>query len=421
MPIKLNGSTSGYAQIQAGATAANNTLTLPDGNATLVDTTSAQTLTNKTLTSPTITGTGAVAAASLTTTGNVTVGGDLIPSSSFLRNRIINGDMRIDQRNAGASVTVTASTYSVDRWYCASSVASKYSFQQTNVSNPVGFSKCLGITSLSAYSSGSTDNFNLNQPIEGFNVADLGWGAAGAQTVTLSFWVRSSLTGTFSGSLSNGSINRSYPFTFNIASANVWQYVTITIPGDTTGTWATDNTTGINLTFNLGCGSTLLGTAGAWSGANYKGVTGSVSLVGTNAATFYITGVQLEVGSNATPFERRLYGQELMLCQRYYEKSWDQTNAVGTLTNTGITYWYNGQTGASALVTVPYKVVKRTAATITLYSGSTGASGVVRNNTSAVDVTGYTTFSADSGFAGGTNAVGALAFYGFQWTASAEL
>lgn len=368
---------------------------------------------------------GASAVANLTfdTNGNTTAGGTVAMASSFLRNRIINGAMQIDQRNAGASTTPTASGYNVDRWNVLISQASKFSVQQNagSVTPPTGFTNYLGFTSLSSYSVLAGDYFINRQAIEGYNMSDLAWGTANAKTVTLSFQVYSSLTGTFGGALQNNASTRSYPFSYSIPVANTWTTVSVTIAGDTSGTWQTTTNTGIFVCFSLGMGSTYSGTAGSWAATNYLSTTGAVSVVGTNGATFYITGVQLEVGTVATPFERRQYGQELMLCQRYYEKSLDQTNAVGTLTNTGITYWYNGQTGASALVTVPYKVVKRTAATITLYSGSTGASGVVRNNTSAVDVTGYTTYSADSGFAGGTNAVGALAFYSFQWTASAEL
>jgi hypothetical protein len=176
------------------------------------------------------------------------------------------------------------------------------------------------ITSLSAYSVGSGDYFQASQPIEGFNVADLGFGAAGASTVTISFWVRSSLTGTFGGCLKNGASNRSYPFTYTISSANTWEQKTVTIAGDTTGTWATDNSRGMQLVFSLGMGSTYSGTAGAWAGSNLGSATGATSVVGTNGATFYITGVQLEKGSTATSFDYRPYGTELQLCQRYYYK-----------------------------------------------------------------------------------------------------
>ena len=244
---------------------------------------------------------------------------DTTNGRGFLRNRIINGDMRIDQRNAGASVTPTANAYTLDRWQAILSVTSKYSVQQSSTV-PSGHTKSLLVTSLSAYSVLAGDFFNITQSIEGLNVHDLGWGAAGAQPVTLSFWVRSSLTGTFGGAFQNSGGSRSYPFTYTISSANTWEQKSVTILGDTSGTWLTTNGIGINVAFSLGAGSTFSGTANAWASANFISATGAVSVVGTNAATFYITGVQLEAGSVATPFERRQYGQELALCQRYYFK-----------------------------------------------------------------------------------------------------
>ena len=243
-------------------------------------------------------------------------------NSLGFRNRIINGDMRIDQRNAGASVTITntaATTYTLDRWYGYGSAASKLSVQQTAaaVTPPAGFRSYLGATSLSAYSLLTADNFAVAQPIEGYNVADLAWGTASAAAVTLSFWVRSSLTGTFGGAVRNGA--RSYPYTYTISAANPWEQKTITIPGDTSGTWNSTNGLGVVVQFGLGVGATYSGTAGAWASANYVSATGATSVVGTSGATFYITGVQLEAGSVASPFERRDYGRELMMCQRYYQ------------------------------------------------------------------------------------------------------
>ena len=238
------------------------------------------------------------------------------------RNRIINGAMMISQRNGTSSITPSSGfTYSLDRWQYGADVGSKVSIQQNagSVTPPIGFTKYLGITSLSAYTAGSTEQYNIEQKIEGFNIADLGFGTANAKTVTLSFWVYSSLTGSFSGSLLNSDGTRSYPFSYTISSANTWTQASVTIAGDTTGTWNTDNSQGMCVYFNLGCGSTFLGTAGAWTGSEKHGVTGSVSVVGTNGATFYITGVQLEVGSTATAFEWRPYGMELQLCQRYYQ------------------------------------------------------------------------------------------------------
>ena len=241
-------------------------------------------------------------------------------SSLGMRNRIINGAMVIDQRNAGASVTPTSSTYTVDRWTTNLTQASKFSVGQNagSVTPPSGYTNYLGVTSLSSYSVASGDFFALLQNIEGFNVADFGFGAAGASTVTLSFWVRSSLTGTFGGSLTNSAINRSYPFSYSISAANTWEQKSVTISGDTSGTWLKDNGVGLRIYFNLGAGSTYSGTAGVWAAAAYTAPTGATSVVGTNGATFYLTGVQLEVGSVATPFERRLYPQELAMCQRYF-------------------------------------------------------------------------------------------------------
>jgi len=236
-------------------------------------------------------------------------------------NRILNGDMRIDQRNAGAAVTPSASAYTLDRMEAFMTQASKYSVQQNagSVTPPTGFVNYLGITSTSAYSVLTGDVFALRHMIEGFNIADFGWGTSGAKTVTLSFWVRSSLTGTFGGSLMNSAQDRAYPFTYTISSANTWEQKSITITGETTGTWVTNNGIGVRINFSIGSGSTFSGTAGAWASSNLWSTTGATSVVGTNGATFYITGVQLEVGSVATPFERRPFGTELQLCQRYFE------------------------------------------------------------------------------------------------------
>jgi len=241
----------------------------------------------------------------------------------FFRNRIINGDMRIDQRNAGASVTINtaAANYVLDRFFGYGQASDGVYTLQRSTTAPSGFTNSLIATATTADSSlGATQFYAIAQYIEGFNAADFGWGASGALTVTLSFWVRSSVTGTFGGVIRNSAANRSYPFTYSISVANAWEYKTITIPGDTSGTWATDNTSGPQIWFSLGTGSTLSGTAGAWAGANYISATGATNLMATLSATFYITGVQLETGSVATPFERRPYGTELMLCQRYYYK-----------------------------------------------------------------------------------------------------
>ena len=237
------------------------------------------------------------------------------PNGSF-KNRIINGDMRINQRALG-TVTVNSSGYNtVDRWQANQTAAGKYSVQQSSTA-PAGFSNSILCTSLSAYSVSSTDIFFLVQPIEGYNTADLAWGTADAQSVTLSFRVRSSLTGTFGGALANATQDYCYPFTYTISSANTWQTISVTISGATAGTWVTNNGVGVQVIFGLGGGSTRSGTASSWTTSGIYTATGATSVVGTNGATFYITGVQLEKGSTATSFDYRPYGTELALCQRY--------------------------------------------------------------------------------------------------------
>jgi hypothetical protein len=239
-------------------------------------------------------------------------------SPYVLKNRIINGAMVIDQRNAGASVTPADVQYTLDRWKSAVSAASKFTIQQVSTA-PTGFNNSLKITSLSAYSIISTSYFGTAQSIEGYNVADLGFGTANAKTITISFWVRSSLTGTFGGCIRNENADRGYPFTYTILVADTWEQKTVTIAGDTTGTWNTTNGVGLQVCFSIGTGSSYSATAGAWTSTAYLfSATGATSLVGTNGATLYITGVQLEQNTSATPFERRLYNQELANCQRYY-------------------------------------------------------------------------------------------------------
>ena len=278
-----------------------------------------------------------------------------------MKNRIINGAMVIDQRNAGASVTPANASYTLDRWICFQTTASKFSVQQQTSVVPTGFTHAAKITSLSSYSVLSSDYYTFQQKIEGYNIADLGWGTANAKTVTLSFWVYSSLTGTFGGSFFNPSGTRSYPFTYTISTANTWEQKSVTIAGDTSGTWPTINDTGIILAFTVGVGSSNAGPAGAWASAFYLGPTGATSVVGTNGATFYITGVQLERGSTASSFEYRSYGAELQLCQRYYEIVASQT-----------VYIDNG--GAdNARFYIPFKVTKR--ATPTMTSGTGNSEG----------------------------------------------
>jgi hypothetical protein len=246
-----------------------------------------------------------------------------VTPSVNMKNRLINSAMVIDQRNAGASVSTSSgsSVYTLDRWQAYYNATSKFTVQQNagSVTPPAGFTNYLGITSTSAYTVGAAEEFSINQNIEGFNFSDLNWGSANAKTITLSFWVRSSLTGTFGGAIRNYAGNRSYPYSYTISSANTWEQKSVTIAGDTSGTWVGASANGaVIVGFGLGVGSSNSNTAGAWVAGNFQSVTGAVSVVGTNGATFYITGVQLEVGSTATSFDYRPYTTELQLCQRYF-------------------------------------------------------------------------------------------------------
>jgi hypothetical protein len=273
-----------------------------------------------------------------TFSSTATINGGSASGYTGYKNRIINGGMAIDQRYAGASVTPNFS-YTLDRWYGLTTQTGKFSVQQNagSVTPPAGFSNYLGVTSASAYSVISSDTFAILQKIEGFNAADLNYGTANAVTTTLSFWVRSSLTGTFGGSFQNSDSSRSYPFTYTISSANTWEQKSITVAGDTSGTWLKTNGAGLIINFGFGSGATFnSGTANVWASTNTVQPSGTVSVVGTSGATWYITGVQLERGSNATSFEFRDYGRELLMCQRYYQKYsglgltffgyWDATN-----------------------------------------------------------------------------------------------
>jgi hypothetical protein len=231
-------------------------------------------------------------------------------------NRLVNGDMRIDQRNNGASGT--ANGYMVDRWQYNSTQASKGNWRRGGAS--VGFGGALVFTSTSAYTPVTADTFSFYQIIEADMLNDIGFGATGASPMTLSFWANSSLAGTFGGSIRNDATTRSYPFAFTLA-ANTWTKIVIAVPGDTTGTWTlSGNGAGMIVGFDLGSGATYRAAAGAWVAGNFVGATGSINVVATNGATFYLTGVKLEIGSTATPFNRQSLAKSLADCQRYYQQ-----------------------------------------------------------------------------------------------------
>ena len=279
------------------------------------------------------------------------------------KNRIINGDMRIDQRFNGASSLLSSGAlfqYTIDRWDTNFGVASKLTVGRNlgSVTPPPGFQYYLGHTVTNAYTPTGSTGFSLAQYIEQDYISDIAFGTSSAKTLTLSFWVYGSVTGNYGISLTNNAFNRSYVTTYNISQANTWQYKTITIAGDTSGTWAlSGNATGLALTFDLGIGSTYqTSTTNAWQSGYYQTTSSAVSLVSNASANLYITGVQLEVGAAATPFSRAggtLQG-ELAACQRYYWRN-SASASYSPLTGVGVF-----DTTTDFRCTIPFPVTMRT-------------------------------------------------------------
>ncbi len=316
-------------------------------------------------------------------------------------NRLINGDMRIDQRNNGAAGTATG--YTVDRWTFTGTQASKGTWQGIASAPAPGFPYALFFASGSAYTPLATDTFFFAQPIEADMISDFQWGTANAQPVTLSFWVNSSITGTHSGSIGNYAGTRAYPFTFSNPIANIWAKVVVTIPGDTAGTWVMSGAAGaLSVHFDLGSGANFRGPAGAWGSANANGANGAVKVVSVSSAQFLVTGVKLEIGSVATPFNRQSLAKSMADCQRYYEAG-DYAIFSGNVTS-GVDY-YAG---------VPFKVNKRAAPIITAGDG-----GVLSFPAGPPRVSG--TMPVTALMATNTANATAPGFFQFSWTASAEL
>jgi len=296
----------------------------------------------------------------------VAAGNAIMPPLATGDNRIINGDMRIDQRNNGATF-IGQNTYLVDRWnYVAPAAGNRFTWGRNlnGVNGPSGFPYYLGAQTASVYTAASAENLYIEQRVEADQISDFMWGAANAQPVTLSFWAYSSLTGLFSGSVFNYAGTRSYPFTFSIPVANTWAKIVLTIPGDTAGTWVLNGNAGaVRVAFDLGCGANGRGPANVWASTAYLGVTGSVSVVGTLNATFYLTGVKLETGSVATPYNRQSLTKSQADCERYY-----QVMAAAVLF---------GQTNAGSSMAATYRIpTMRASPTATLnsqvYANSSG-------------------------------------------------
>jgi hypothetical protein len=296
--------------------------------------------------------------------------GTVQASSAIGKNLIINGDMRINQR--GGTITMSTGNYNLDRFFSYTSTDGTQTAEQSTEA-PAGFKNSLKVTTTTADSSlAAGQRTAIIHRVEGNNISHLDWGTSDAKSVTLSFWVRSSITGTHGGAIGNGVDNRAYPFTYTISSADTWEYKTITIAGDTTGTWATDTGRSLQISWGLGVGTTYSGTAGAWESADRNSATGATTdVIGTLNATWYLTGVQLEANTTATPFEYLQYGQQLALCQRYYYIPAQGSNSE---INVG---WYYNSTWVSSVIDMP--VPMRVKPTLTDTTGS-GYYTIYRDN-----------------------------------------
>jgi len=320
-------------------------------------------------------------------------------------NRIINGDMRIDQRNNGAA-SAAVNAYTVDRWQYSSNQSGKGSWGR-NFGPPgvfaLGFPYCLGFGSSSAYTPLTADYFVFQQAIEADMVSDFAWGGAGAQPVTLSFWALAyPLTGTFGGALRNAANTRSYPFTFSLPTTGTWTKIVITIPGDTAGTWVmSGNAASMGLTFDLGSGASNRAPAGAWVAGNYLGANGAVSVVATNSASFYLTGVKLEIGSVATPYNRQSLAKSMADCQRYYA------------TNSNNIWTGNPTSGNVYYTTWTFPVQMRAGPTVTLTYVNSINFPATAPTTPQISTTGFQ--------ANNTSNAAGYGFYQFSYIASAEL
>ena len=242
------------------------------------------------------------------------------------RNLILNGRFDVFQRYLPGSQVVVNNgnnNYCMDRWY-GRGEGSKgvFTFIQQDIQSDAQGAHAAARVNVTTTSTPSTnDVYKVAQRIEGANVRHLHFGTSSAKTITLSFLTKSSVTGTHGGSLMNSAQNRAYPFTYTISSANTWEQKSITIPGDTGGTWVTNTGIGLELNFDMGTAeSNYRRPAGSWYAGRAEGADGAVQLITQSGADWYVTKVQLEIGDTATSFEHRSYGDELARCQRYYTR-----------------------------------------------------------------------------------------------------
>jgi hypothetical protein len=399
MAININAKTTGVGGLETSADNSGN-INIQSGGTTVMSVTSS----------------------GVAVTGSFSQNGAVYSTQPSFRNLIINGDMRIDQRNAGSAVTSATNVYLTDRWQLQiNGTTNTPSFQQVTDA-PTGFQYSLKATSNGSETLPTNGAVTPRQRIEGFNSAHLLYGTSNAKTVTISFWVKSSLTGTWTISISNSSFNRSYIAEYTINSANTWEYKTVTITGDTAGTWNTDNTTGLIVQFPVDTDTILDATPNAWLAGNYRTTSGSNRLLGTSGATWQVTGVQLEVGSTATDFENLPYDVSLARCQRYYQKSYNIDVAPGSNTTVGQFDHNFLNLGNYGSVNQRFGIAMRTNPTMTAYSPA-GASGTIQywdGSATQTRTTNFTIGGSQQNFYQ-QDTVFNHTNITFQWTADAEL
>jgi hypothetical protein len=266
-------------------------------------------------------------------------------SSAFpspFRNRFINSDMSVSQVNGGAAVTPTASTWVIDQWLAVITQASKLTFQQV-ADAPAGLKYSTKISVAAQYAPGAAERFRFVQGIEGQNVIDMGFGTATPSTIAVSFWVKGSVAGTYTIAVKNNAYNRAYLGTYTVTTS--WVRQTVVLVADNTGTWATDYTLGVEVSFDLGSGSTFLGSAGAWTATNNTGVTGATVFINQAAgSTLNITGVQVEAvptgATTPTAYEFLPYETQLRRAQRYLPY-WASFPILDTYASAGGAKYFN--------------------------------------------------------------------------------
>jgi hypothetical protein len=363
---------------------------------------------------------------------NVAITGDLTANNFAGRNRIIGGDFTTNPWQRGTSFSAIANAaYSADRWVVgyttsAAQTASKAADAPTAAQAGTFTQNCLSLAVTTADTSiAAGDYMILVQVIEGLNAASFGFGQAGTRYVTLSFWVKGTKTGIHCVQVANSAGNRSYVAEYTINSTNTWEYKTITIPVDTTGTWLYDTGIGLNVRFVLMSGTTHHASADTWIAGGPLATSNQVNALDSTSNTFKIALVQLEAGSVATTFDARSVGTELALCQRYFQKSYNQETALATGSfPAGEVRWQSANTAIQSAPTIMLPVVMRATPTLTIYSPSDGASGNVYNHSTGANVamTGADSATVGTrGWSGGSTGFADTHIIGYQYAATAEL